>query len=160
MIYAGIGSREPPPTILDYMKFIAMTLGDRGYTLRSGGAIGADAAFEYGAKHSKTPIPQIFKAADATREAIELASNYHPAWHNCDSYARRLHGRNAMIILGKDLKAPVNFVVCWTRGGFPVGGTATGIRIAKGKSIVVYNLGTQDGFNNVIQLLRTPNAPV
>ena len=44
--YAGIGSRETPKEILKEMTKIGQELESKGYTLRSGGAIGADKAFE------------------------------------------------------------------------------------------------------------------
>ncbi len=49
--YAGIGSRDTPASILDLMTRIARRLSARepwGYTLLSGGAAGADSAFERG----------------------------------------------------------------------------------------------------------------
>lgn len=42
--YAGIGSRETPTRVLQLMIKAAQRLAQRGYTLRSGGADGADAA--------------------------------------------------------------------------------------------------------------------
>lgn len=54
--YTGIGSRKTPTAVLATMEAIARFLGEKGLTLRSGGAIGADAAFERGALHSKGPL--------------------------------------------------------------------------------------------------------
>jgi hypothetical protein len=47
--YAGIGSRRTPPEILSLMRQTAAALAARGYTLRTGGAGGADQAFLEGA---------------------------------------------------------------------------------------------------------------
>ena len=47
--YAGIGSRETPKNICLYMTAIAKRLASLGYTCNSGGADGADSAFERGA---------------------------------------------------------------------------------------------------------------
>ena len=47
-IYAGIGSRTTPKVILDLMTSFAKIYAGKGYTLYSGGADGADTAFEYG----------------------------------------------------------------------------------------------------------------
>lgn len=134
--YAGIGSRETPDVIIKQMVNVAITLRTSNYILRSGGAIGADKAFESGAGSFK----EIFKAKDATEEAIEYASKFHPAWDKCNDYARKLHGRNSMIILGKDLKTPVSVVYCFTKNGKDIGGTGLGIRIAKYNNIQVFNL--------------------
>lgn len=139
MLYAGIGSRESPDNILDVMTQVAQALATLGYTLRSGGAEGADTAFEDGAGPK-----EIFRPKHATAEAIELASQFHPAWHNCSDYVRKLHGRNAQIILGRDLATPVEFAILWTSNE-KVGGTSLGIRIANHNNIPVKNL-----FNNKI----------
>jgi len=48
MYYAGIGARATPPGMLDLMSRIANKLEGMGYILRSGGAAGADTAFERG----------------------------------------------------------------------------------------------------------------
>lgn len=59
--YTGIGSRETPGAILDIMQACAVKLGEQGWTLRSGGADGADNAFELGWLGwyaNETPWPQ------------------------------------------------------------------------------------------------------
>lgn len=156
MIYAGIGSRETPLNILDLMAYIALVLGDRGYLLRSGGAIGADTSFARGSDQSIYRKKEIWRPTQATKEAIDLASEFHPTWHKCDTYARQCHGRNAMILLGENLDNPAMFVVCWTKRGEAVGGTGMGIRIAMAKHIPVYNLGTQKGFMESVRLVSNP----
>lgn len=55
-IYTGIGSRETPPDILELMTKIARFMFKQGFTLRSGGADGADSAFEAGAENDKESI--------------------------------------------------------------------------------------------------------
>ena len=134
--FAGIGSRTTPKEVLEFMERFARVLNNQGYILRSGGADGADKAFERGAGNKK----EIFRPHDATPEAMEIASKVHPAWHNCKDYVRKLHGRNAQIIFGRALDKPVEFVVAWTPGGKKVGGTAVGINLAENHRIKVYNL--------------------
>lgn len=51
--YAGIGSRKTPKNVLDFMFEIGKELALLGYVLRSGGAEGADSAFEKGADSVK-----------------------------------------------------------------------------------------------------------
>lgn len=46
--YAGIGSRDTPEDILRLMAVVAAKREDDGFILRSGGADGADTAFESG----------------------------------------------------------------------------------------------------------------
>lgn len=134
--YAGIGSRETPERVLNQMNAIAIMLQQDGWTLRSGGAVGADTAFERGAGVRK----EIFYARDADAAAMNLAEQYHPAWHRCSSYAQKLLARNGFQILGHDLKTPSRFVVCWTKDGGPSGGTGQAIRVAMAHDIPVFNL--------------------
>lgn len=141
MRFAGIGSRETPSNVLKTMYEIAVYLGERGWILRSGCALGADSAFEAGAINVKGDM-ELFLAAHARGEEgwERIAAQYHPAWHRCNHYARLLHARNAAIILGPNLDLPVDFVVCWTKDGGPTGGTGLGIRIAEAYNIPVFNL--------------------
>ncbi len=156
LLYAGIGSRETPRSILDLMTAIARKLEALGYTLRSGGAMGADTAFEEGVERLK----EIYYDYDATSEAIEYASHFHPAWHNCRSAGRKLHGRNSMILLGRKLDVPVKFVICWTKDGKDTGGTALGIRIAEHLRIPIFNLYRYDDKKRLIDFIGVKNEEV
>lgn len=146
MIYTGIGSRETPDDVCDLMSSLAMKLRIRGFTLRSGGAKGADSAFEKGAGSLK----EIFTSSDATSEALELASRYHPNWGRCNDWARALHARNGFQILGRDLKSPTDFVICWTKDGKASGGTGQALRIAKDFNIPVFNLHNLDNVQEAL----------
>ena len=143
LCYAGIGARNTPDEILADMSRIGDNLAREGYTLRSGGAKGADTAFEHGAALA-TGATEIFTAQDSTAAAEELAGLYHPNWGACRSYVRSLHGRNSMILMGQNLDTPVDFIVCWTPGGMVTGGTGQSIRMAEGLGITVVNLATQE----------------
>jgi len=144
--YAGVGSRETPRDILNIMTIISYSLRHE-YTLRSGGAIGADTAFQSGAGFNRV----IYKAHHATADAIELASTYHPNWKACKGIAKKLHGRNMQIVLGEGLAEPVEFVLCWTPGAKLVGGTAMAIRVAEDKDIPVFNLADSDQFDQFVK---------
>lgn len=136
MIYAGIGSRQTPSIILYKMKQIAKYLSQQGHTLRSGGALGADLAFESGCTGKK----EIFYASQSSEEAEILASHHHPNWNKCTPYVKNLHGRNMQILLGITLNKPVDFIVCWTPNGAITGGTGQALRYAECVHIQVYNL--------------------
>ena len=140
--YAGIGSRKTPPRVLAKMSQISKALEAKGYCLRSGGAQGADTAFFNGCKN----LWEIFGHRHSTPEAEAYVSEYHPAWERCNAFARRLHGRNAQIIMGEKLDKPVDFVVCWTPKGAMTGGTATGISMAQVNSIPVYNIAKREDY--------------
>jgi hypothetical protein len=137
--YAGVGSRETPIDIQLLMADIADFMGRKQFILRSGGAKGADDAFERGAKNSGHPF-EIFRPEDATPEAIEIAKNCHPNWNACDEFAKKAHGRNSMILFGEGLRTPANMVICWTPRGEIIGGTGQTIRMAKDYFIRVINL--------------------
>jgi len=157
--YAGVGSRNTPQNILDIMTKTAIFLEKRGYTLRSGGAKGADLAFENGVKELK----EIYYAKDATEQSLIIAERYHPQWHRMGTYAKKLHGRNSFQILGKHLNDPVDFVICWTPDGcehhidrkITTGGTGTAISIASNSKIKIYNLYNEESINDLRTLLRT-----
>lgn len=146
--YTGVGSRKTPPDILDMMTRLAQAFAYHGYTLRSGGAEGADTAFEDGAV-----LKEIYYATDINRspvalEAMALAAKFHPAWDRMSLFAKQLHGRNAFQVLGADLKTPTEFLICWTPDGcishetrsITTGGTGTAISIASAHGIPVNNL--------------------
>ena len=137
--YAGIGSRKTPLEILTVMRHAAMALAKNGWTLRSGGAQGADTAFEHGAIDA-SGCKEIYHATDCTIASMEIARAHHPAWHLCSEYARKLHGRNALIVLGRDLITPSSFVLCWQDPSLTRGGTKMGIAIAEDRDIRVHNL--------------------
>lgn len=151
---AIIGNRKGVPAeVLLRLEDYGFRLGKIGYLLRSGGALGCDEAGERGFDRGRYP-KCIRRAKDATPEAISLASQYHDAWHMCDEYARKLHGRNSMIILGDDLKSPVSFVLCYAVSEIR-GGTALGIKIARKYDIPVFNLyKPKNGFEEYLVALE------
>jgi hypothetical protein len=152
MFYTGVGARATPVNILNLMTRIAIKLNGAGFWLRSGGAIGADTAFELGAVDKK----QIFYARQATVQAMQIAANFHPAWNRCSPFAKKLHGRNAFQVLGHDLNSPSQFLICWTPDGcithasrsYTTGGTGTAISIASAHKIPVHNLAITQSFND------------
>ena len=152
IFYAGIGSRQTPPEVLSLMTQIAQGLANFGYTLRSGGADGADTAFERGAGDAaEIYLPWTYfngrregVFVHATPEAEALARRIHPSWGRLSLGARKLHIRNCYQVLGADLKTPSAFVVCWTPNGSGSGGTGQAIRLAREKGIPVYDIGSQD----------------
>ena len=141
LLYAGIGSRETPADVLDLMSSVAERLARMGWTLRSGGAAGADSAFERGHRTVTDQRLQVFLATGSIGPwAFELAERLHPAWERCSPYARKLHARNGQIVLGAGGGEPVRFVLCWTEGGTGRGGTGQGMRVARDAGIPVFDL--------------------
>ena len=164
-IYVGIGSRKTPPIILACMEEIGAILQRQGWLLRSGGAEGADSAFERGAdraaredgimtckeiyipwngfqqRFNYEPGVILATTLPKTREAMKMTKYYHPAWERLSQGARLLHSRNIHQILGRDLNDLSDIVICWTENGSIKGGTGQALRIALDLGIPVLNLG-------------------
>lgn len=149
--YAGIGSRETPITIQQLMYYMAKNLSINGYTLRSGGAKGADQAFELGCDNlngsKEIYLPWAgFENSKSTLvikdpKAFEIAEKYHPYWQNLSQGARKLQARNSHQVLGPDLSTISKFIICYTKAGKKAGGTGQAIRIAEAYSIPVFDCG-------------------
>ena len=170
MIYTGIGSRSTPLHIQYFMTVFAFCM--RG-TLRSGGADGADLAFEIGAANKEIYLPSknfnnnssdlIVTEFDNFKEIEEVAKAIHPAWGACTTFARLLHTRNVCQVLGKNLDTPSDVVICWTPDGannrhYPVsrqtGGTGTAISLAEKFDIPVLNLYNQNDVQQAYELVK------
>lgn len=153
--YAGIGSRRTPNDILPVMQDFAYAM--KHAVLRTGGAEGADMAFEFGANlsYSKREIYLPWKGFNGclnaelhepTEQAMQVAEHYHPGWCYLKRPARLLMGRNSHQVLGRNLDDPVEMVVCWTPDGSldgsggQSGGTGQALRIAADRGIEVFNL--------------------
>lgn len=142
-----------------------MHLAQRGYTLNSGGADGADSAFENGCISvdgemqiflpaegwNKRPRKKPYLVPDFT-QSMPISSEIHPGWQYLSPFAQKLHSRNVNQVLGCDLQHPVEFVLCWTPDGAintnetsnKTGGTGQAIRVADQHGIPVYNLNRPD----------------
>ncbi len=175
--YAGIGSRKTPEDVLLLMERLAQKLSHR-YILRSGGADGADTAFEKGARlpqgeaevylpwqgfnKSNSPLHQV----DA--QALTLASTLHPGWSELGQGPRKLHARNCYQVLGQNLATPVEFVVCWTSDGCEstrqrrksTGGTATAIVLAERLNIPRFNLFNMKSRQQLFERLKNEGIEV
>ena len=169
MIYAGIGSRETPPQVLNRMGRLAMILESRGWHLRTGGANGADAIFAQSVGPSTKTIylpwngyndleagqgPNEVMDTGQTRKAMEVFYEHHPAPSKCSYGAKKLHSRNVAIILGPNQDEHARAVICWTKDGMLKGGTAMGIRIAESKNIPVFNMAMVDNDLILDELFR------
>jgi hypothetical protein len=159
--YAGVGSRKTPYPMLMLMHALADKFEDQGYTLRSGGASGADTAFQEGVKGSAKEIYLPWKGFNKLKddpennqivitnhplfeEAQEKAKSYHKKWDELKPFIQNLHTRNLFIVLGDDLNTPCEFMVCWApwygKGPLVQGGTGVAVRMARDNEIPVYNL--------------------
>lgn len=164
--YTGVGSRTTPTVVLSAMHDLAVWFANLGLVLRSGSAIGADTAFEAGC-NSANGKKEIW-VADGRKPGyvpgphhFELAATYHPMWGQLPAYVKSLHARNMGQVLGKDLKTPSSFVICWTPDGCEematrirkTGGTGMAISAASDHSIPVINMFNKDYKDRVASLL-------
>lgn len=160
--YAGIGSRDTPIEIQTLMKDLASKLERKGFILRSGGAQGADKAFENGVTSSKNK--QIFYQSHANDLVREIANVFHPAPYalNKSLTAWNLMARNTFQVMGGDLNQPVRFVILWTKDGCKhhstrtrgTGGTGQAISIASHFNIPVFNLYHDKDKEEILNLIQ------
>ena len=169
-IYAGIGARATPPEVLALMTQLASRMEADGWRLRSGGARGADAAFEAGVSAPENRaiyLPgQAFNGRAAGRggyvdstqlpgwqQALETVAQYHPAPDRLSPFAKNLMARNAMQVMGPNMNRPADLVVAYTPGGAVQGGTGQALRMAGTLGIPVRNLGDPEVLANVMRYL-------
>ena len=141
------------------MAWIAGELEKFGYTLNSGGAKGADAAFEYGVK--QPAHKNIFHPEDATETTRAIARELHPAHERLHGHALDLYARNTNQIFGRNLDKTVDFVVCYTKDGCEShetrsresGGTGQAIEMATRKGAKVFNMKNPDCFDRLKKYL-------
>jgi hypothetical protein len=155
--YTGIGSRKDVPSnVMEAIGKLAYIFAKKGFILRSGTAEGCDAKFEeFCDKASgKKEIYLPWKGFNQSQSdlytichlAEEIAFKYHPNFYALSDGAQKLMSRNSYQVLGKDLKTPSTFVVCYCpidSNGNPTGGTSQALRIAKDKKIPTFNLGVE-----------------
>jgi hypothetical protein len=157
LVYTGIGSRSTPLHVGFEMTATAIKLDNAGYTLRSGGADGADTAFEAGATKKEIYLPwkdfngHLSPLYNIPEEAFVQASKIHPAWNKLSDGGRKLHARNVQQVLGQNLKHPSMFVLCWHNN---TGGTMQAVRVAEAHGIPVLNMKESDWKERLDLLLQ------
>ena len=154
--YTGVGSRETPAEILQLMTSIALKLDRDGWTLRTGDADGADAAFRDGAYYkevySANDMYNVSKEvyAKARTDFLEL----HPKPAACKTqFIQHLHMRNGLELLGETYDKPSKFVLCWTPNARVIGGTGQTIRLANKYKITVCNLADPEQYAQITKWL-------
>ncbi len=156
--YVGTGNRETPQNIQDIMKRLAHELDGFGYTLRTGGLDGAEQAFEAGTTNLELHLPwKGFNDKDSKftftpKAALAIAKKFHTAFDTLKPAIQVLLAKNARLVMGKDLKSPAMFMVCWSEDGAETllektsktGNVGHAIAIAAYMKIPVFNLGKSD----------------
>jgi len=168
--WTGIGARKTPEHILELMTKVSEKLTNDGWGLRSGGAIGADKAFEKGTSdYSQIFLPKKgnkngFHNTRKIPEAMNIVTKLqlHEKWDYLlnspsQSYTVKLHTRNVFQVLGENLDSPSSFLICWTPDGastieetsMRTGGTRTAIRLACHYNIPVFNLAKKEHLDRI-----------
>jgi len=170
--YAGIGARSTPASVQEIMSLLAAKLESEGWILRSGGAAGADSAFERGVRnpqsHAQIYLPDSsfnnriagsqpqfinYQTLPGAQQALNTLHQYHPAPHRLSPFAKNLMARNAMQVLGSNLDSPSSLIVAWTPKGEITGGTGQALRMAQSYQIPVRNLGNETTLQSVKKYL-------
>ena len=180
-VHTGIGSRSTPTRALHLMERLAARLAQLGWTLRSGGADGADSAFERGAARHEgactifLPWPafsgakgivapaQTAQTAQTAQRAEAIVSAVHPIWNSLPPPVKALHTRNVYQVLGLELDQPSAFVLCWTpdaaeceaSSSRSTGGTRSAIVIAARHAAPVINLHRTDSLTRLAELVNS-----
>lgn len=179
--YTGIGHRTTPEEYLRKMFEISQELFLEGFTLRSGGAVGADAAFQLGVQQlalkdeldaAEIYIPwesfkteglvdwwNIVMSEHQFEKCSEIARQIHPCWDRLKYGVKKLHARNVLQVLGHDLNEPSKFVLYFAEEvNYDVrGGTATAVNLAREFGIPTINIqfsNWRDIFEEVLDELR------
>jgi len=173
MIYTGIGSRACPEDVFKQLAHIGQVLAFKGYTLRSGGAEGADSAFEFGhGCNNNIPRPKeiylpwkgfnnnsstLFLNSTTTPITFSIASQIYPNWEEASHAVKCLHARNVQQILGNMCDSPTSFVVAWTDRPEKQGprGSNFALFLAKQKKIPTFNLYIEKQRHDFADLLKT-----
>ena len=181
--FAGVGSRRTPAAVLTMMEDIAERIATAGWTLRSGGARGADSAFEGGCdrvdgkKEIYIPFDNFTAGGQglgrrvgergvlippSPAEAERIARRYWDesriAWARMRRTTRLLMIRNSCQVLGANLDSPVYAVVYWTPAD-DEGGTGQALRIARGLRIPCIALDSRTSVNDVVVRLQAMCSP-
>jgi hypothetical protein len=175
-VYAGIGARVIPEEIRAKFWTIGNRMAYYGWTLRSGGAPGADSAFEAGCdvangskeiylpwKGFNKSTSLLYLERPINPRLIAIAKQLYSRWDDGAEGTRKLHTRNVQQILGKEaLNASEysRFVCCYTDRSYKdvqaIGGTMFGIKLAEMHNIPVFNFfleGEEEHFEEYLEQL-------
>ena len=150
--WTGIGARTTPQEILDLMTEIALYISEYDWTLRSGGADGADTAFEMGSTNKEIYLP--WQAFNNRRSDLFLfgknvnsgvAQSYAEKvwetrynegqvkvpWDSLKEITKKFMIRNIFQLFGQQMNDISKLIFCWTQDGLASGGTGMAIRTAE-----------------------------
>ena len=161
MIVTGVGSSKSlTEEGSNRITEVATLMNKLGWTLRSGGANGADTAFENCFTKKEIYLPwkgfngNSSSFYNVSNEAFSIAKDVHPFYFKLSVGAKKLHARNCYQVLGYYLDKPSDILVCWTKdkcvseetSSISTGGTRTAIVLADRNNVPVYNLNIDEHY--------------
>lgn len=171
-VYAGLGSRKAPDEACQEIIALGEMFARLGWALRSGGAPGADHAFEVGCDRGggskeiylpwKSFNKHLSSLYEIPSEAYEIAKQHHPRWDSLSQGTRKCLARDVMQVLGQDVRTPCHAIICWTPDGCEsfisrtsqTGGTGLAISLASTIGIPVFNLKLEDSVDRIDEFLK------
>lgn len=157
MRVACIGSRDLNEQELSYCFEIGRLIVLHGFELHSGNAPGADQAYAAGGNdvdptrvHIHLPWRSFQRQAivegnhvyeypfGSMRFYVDIAAECHPRWQYLRDYAKKLHTRNASILVPNQKN--VDVCLAWPSKRPGGGGTGQGMRIAQSRDIRLVDL--------------------
>lgn len=165
--YAGIGNDDTPESVLKQMTTLATRLESEGWVVRCDGGKGPSEVFEKMSSHELYLPWKNFNGKESqfnkvTDEAKNLTKQFHPSFESLKDSVKVIVARHAQVILGKDLKSPVKFVVCYSSDGAESGkerSAKTGymsipIAIAAAQRIPIFNLKNEGAMSRLEAFLE------
>ena len=167
--YVGTGNKDTPDNIISTFKRIAEELENLGYIARTGGMDGPDNVFE-AVKNVELHLPwKGFNNKDSkftfnSDNAKHIAKMFHTSFDTLKPAIQAMLAKNARLVLGKDLKSPAMFVICWSADGAETklektastGNVGHVIAIANAMRIPVFNFGKRDAESRLKNFLGIP----
>jgi hypothetical protein len=164
---AGIGSRQTPKYILDWMAEMGAELVRQGWTVVSGNADGADSAWARGANSVDPAKLELWLAWKTKRGLVEgndvrvfcelpkeeqeryidIVRKLHPAWQYVSDNAALLLGRNAKII--EKVEVVFGYTPFKDRGG-----TMMGYKLAEQWDIPHFDVAEAELRQKLLENLR------
>jgi hypothetical protein len=150
--YTGVGSRKTPLPVIKGMEEFAFGMAERlpDYTLRSGGAQGADSAFYRGCVEGGgsseiwSPRHEHVVEHEWARDFASLLCWERPL-NTMKPFIQTLIIRNMYQVFGEDGNSPSDFLIYWCPGnplgkGFESGGTRYAVRAAHAAGVELFRL--------------------
>lgn len=166
--YAALSNKNAPEEVVETMRRLVHKLNDEGYTLRTAGNEGPEESLEAQTEQKEVHIPwkgfnnreSRFNRND--NNAIEIVQAFHPTFASLKPAVQAIIARSAHVILGKDLRSPVRFLVCWSEDGLEnakdrsikSGYMGMPVAVANSLSIPVFNLKNADATTRLRNFLN------